>query len=104
MEFLRPWAPVGENATRLQRELHDELGPHHILKGRDMRAVAERQDCDDVLFVSADEPPTIAVVHLTYANRPEQDPLFPGTTFFNSIDDWIERGMQADHDDFVAGA
>ena len=100
MTFLKPWHPVGANATQLQNELHAELGPRHSLKGRDMRAVAMRQDCDDVLFVSADAPPTIAVVHLTYGNRPELDPLFPDTTFFNSMDDWIERCMKADHDDF----
>ena len=50
-----------------------------------MRAVARRQDCDDVLFVSVDEPPAVAVVHLTYANRPELDPRWPRTTFFDSM-------------------
>jgi hypothetical protein len=69
-----------------------------------MQAVAMRQDCDDVLFVSADEPRTVAVVHLTHANRPEEDPLCPGTIFFDSIDDWVERGMKLDHDDYFTGA
>ncbi len=74
IEFLKPWRPVSARAPQLQRELEAELGPQHCLKGRTMRAVAERQDCDDVLFVSADEPRVIAVVHLTYGRRPEQDP------------------------------
>jgi hypothetical protein len=104
MEFLKPWLPVGAAATQLERELHAELGPRHSLKGRDLRAVGIRQDCDDVLFVSADEPHTVVVVHLTYANRPEQDPLYPETTFFDSIEDWIDRGMKADHDDSFTGA
>jgi hypothetical protein len=104
MEYLEPWLPAGAQAAQLEKELHAELGPHHILKGRDLRAVARCQDCDDVLFVSADEPTTIAVVHLTYANRPEQDPLYPETTIFDSMDDWLERGMKADHDDFFTGA
>jgi hypothetical protein len=55
-----------------------------------------------VLFVSVDEPRVIAVVHLTYANRREMDPRWPGTTFFNSMEDWIERGMRADHEDFMS--
>ena len=104
MEFLEPWLPVGASATQLEKELHAELGPRHILKGRGMRAVAMRQDCDDVLFVSSGEPRVVAVVHLTYANRPEQDPLYPETILFESIDDWTERGMKADHEDFFTGA
>jgi hypothetical protein len=66
-------------------ELASELGAKHALKGHDMRAVAVRQDCDDVLFVSTDQPPIVAVVHLTYANRPEPDPRWPETTFFASM-------------------
>jgi hypothetical protein len=45
-------------------------------------------------------PPLVAVVHLTYASRPEQDPRWPEMTLFDSMQDWIERGMKADHDDF----
>jgi hypothetical protein len=100
MEFLKPWLPAGAQAPQLQRELAAELGPTHCLTGRDMRAVAVRQDCDDVLFVSTDEPPLVAVVHLTYANRPEPDPRWPETTLFDSMQDWIELGMKADHEDF----
>lgn len=102
MEFLEPWFAVTSDALQLQNELTAELGKRHPLKGRDMRAVARRQDCDDVLFVSVDEPHVVAVVHLTYANRPELDPRWPGTTFFESMQDWIERGMKADHEDFTA--
>jgi hypothetical protein len=100
MEFLKPWLAIGAEASRLEQELVAEVGPRHQLEGRPMRAIAIRQDCDDVLFVSADEPPLIAVVHLTYANRPESDPAWPQTTIFESMHDWIERGMKADHDDF----
>ena len=99
MDFLEPWMPAGPRADRLQRELASELGAGHQLKGRDMRAVAVRQDRDDVLFVSSDEPQLVAVVHLTYGNRPESDPRTPTTKMFASVEDWIERGMKQDHDD-----
>jgi hypothetical protein len=102
MNFLKPWRAVGSNAPQLQKELAAELGPDHPLKGRDLRAVAVRQDCHDVLFVSSTEPQVVAVVHLTYANRPESDPRWPETTLFESIQDWMERGMKADHDDFFS--
>jgi len=95
MQFLKPWHEVTSEDLDLQTELAAEVGPSHPLKGRNMRAVARRQDCDEVLFVSVDEPRVIAVVHLTYANRPEMDPRWPGTTFFDSMEDWIERGMKA---------
>jgi hypothetical protein len=94
-EFLEPWFAVTSDDGQLQEELAAELGPSHPLRGRAMRAVARRRDCDDVLFVSVDEPHVVAVVHLTYANRPELDPRFPGTTLFESMQDWIERGMAA---------
>jgi hypothetical protein len=71
MEFLDPWFDVTSDALQLEKELIAELGPRHPLKGRELRAIARRRDCDDVLFVSADEPPLVAVVHLTHANRPE---------------------------------
>ena len=51
MQFLEPWMPVGAGAPQLEKELAAELGTSHPLKGRDMRAVAVRQDRDDVLFV-----------------------------------------------------
>jgi hypothetical protein len=101
MELLEPWLEVTSEAPLLEKELAAELGPRHPLRGRIMRAVARRQDCDDVLFVSVDEPHVVAVVHLTYANRPEQDPRWPGTTFFDSMRDWMERGMRVDHQDFT---
>ena len=30
------------------------------------------------------------------------DIVWPQTTFFGSIDDWLERGMRPDHEDFTA--
>lgn len=102
MEYLIPWHAVGSNSLRLQAELAAEVGREHPLYGRDMQAVAVRQDCDDVLFVSVDEPQVVAVVHLTWSGRSEREPRWPETTLFASMDDWIERGMMIDHSDFCA--
>jgi hypothetical protein len=93
---------AGPDAHRLEQELASELGARHPLKGRDLRSIAMRQDCDDVLFASVDDPTVVAVVHLTYANRPESDPRSPETTIFASIEDWLERGMKQDHEDFTS--
>jgi len=102
MELLEPWFAVTSEALQLEDELAAELGPRHPLRGRNMRAIARRHDCDDVLFVSVDEPRVVAVVHLTYSNRPELDSRWPSTTSFDSMQDWIESGMRPDHEAFTS--
>src|SRR5215510_3946462 len=73
LEYLTPWRAVESNSLRLQTELAAEVGRDHPLYGRGMRAVAVRQDRDDVLFVSVDEPQVVAVVHLTWSDRARDD-------------------------------
>jgi hypothetical protein len=91
--LLEPWGPVN-NAQGLETELQRELGPGHRLHGRlDLRAVARRADCDDVLFVS---DTIAAVVHLTWAKEPTAE--HPQTEIFSSIEDFVARRMNPDHD------
>jgi hypothetical protein len=54
-EFLAPllerWRHVTpEEARRFEDELREELSKGYALGGKAVRAVARRQDCDDVLF------------------------------------------------------
>jgi hypothetical protein len=50
-------------------------------------AIGKRDANDDVLFAAgADE---VAVVHLTWARRPER-PSWPSTTSYASIDEFLE--------------
>jgi len=94
--LLEPWTAVN-NAQGLETELARELVPGHRLHGRpNLRAVARRADCDDVLFVS---DTIAAVVHLTWAKEP--DPAHPSTEIFSSIEDFVSRRMNPDHDDFA---
>jgi hypothetical protein len=94
--LLEPWSAV-TNARGLEAELARELVPGHRLHGRPgLRAVARRSDCDDVLFLSE----TIAaVVHLTWAKEP--DPHHPTTEIFSSVEDFVGRRMNPDHDAFA---
>ncbi len=101
MQFLEPWMPA-PNAKQLESELASEVGARHLLKGQKMQAVAVRQDCDDVLFVGIENPQLVAVVHLTYANRPESDPCWPATTLFSSIEEWARLSMAPDNEDFIS--
>ena len=94
--LLEPWTAVN-NAQGLETELARELVPGHPLHGRpNLRAVARRADCDDVLFLS---DTIAAVVHLTWAKEP--DPEHPSTELFSSIEDFVARRMDPDHDDFA---
>lgn len=49
------------------------------------------------LFFLPDNPLPLAVVHLTWAGRREKNPEWPQTTFYASLDDWVERCMKPDH-------
>ncbi|MDB5215338.1 MAG: hypothetical protein JWO86_3265, partial [Myxococcaceae bacterium] len=94
--LLEPWNVVN-NAQGLEAELARELVPGHPLHGRpNLRAVARRADGDDVLFLS---DTIVAVVHLTWAKNP--DPTQPSTEIFSSIEDFVSRRMNRDHDDFA---
>ena len=103
LEWLVPWRPVANsNAPALERELHRELAPGHPLFGRidGAKALAVRQDCDDVLFELRD-PPQYAVVHLTYVATPPDTPPWPKSEMFADMGSFVERRMNVDHDDFT---
>lgn len=102
--WLEPWHQIaGEHVVAIERELRRELAEGHALYGLPVRALARRQDCDDVLFAIEDGSGRVAVVHLTWISAPPERALWPSTTFFASLDAWIVEGMRPDHDDFADG-
>ena len=102
-KLLEPWFAPPVNANALEAQLEREVPPGHVLFGRRMQAVARRQDCDDVLFVSIDVTPTIvAVVHLTWSKRGESSDL-PSAQLYSSIAEWLEQGMRQNHDAYAGG-
>jgi hypothetical protein len=83
-----PWHPVtGSDRERLEAELRRELCPGHILYGLPVLAVGRRYDQDNGLYIVATQPPSLAVVHLTYSV--ETDPAWPGCTRYDSIEEWL---------------
>jgi hypothetical protein len=96
--FLEPWMAV--QAEGLEKQLRREVALGHPLHSVRVRAIARRQDCDDVLFVGIDEPQLVAVVHLTWASQTVVHP-YPNTRFFSSFEEWVEQGMKVDHKEFV---
>lgn len=96
LQWRVPWHPVAEQqGEALLRELKSELSKRHVLHGIAVRAVGQRQDCDDVVFELLDGSGRFAVVHLTFARHPEPDPRWPETTLFENWADF-ERQTQSD--------
>ena len=92
-----PWQPITDEAiaSSLLVELLREVGPGHCLFQRTVKAVAQRHDCDDVLFQTNDPSRPLAVVHLTWRGSTEPDPACPATTFFGGWEDWLQRSFEA---------
>ncbi len=77
------------------------MGPHHELYGLAVRALAVAIDQDDVLFeIDETGKDRYAIVHLTWSGKTEPSPTFPGTQFFDSLADWMEK-MKRDHEDYT---
>ena len=94
MRFLEPWRQA---VPGLEAELKNEVGESHPLFGKKAISVARRKDSDDVLFLLLDHPSPLAVVHLTWTGRQERSSSWPQTTFYTSLQDWVERCMKPDH-------
>jgi hypothetical protein len=83
---------------QIETELARELHPNHILAERTFHVVAARSDRDDVLC----EVPGLgyAVVHVTWSGRRERSPQWPTAEIFSSLEDWGERRMKRDHEEY----
>jgi hypothetical protein len=103
VDWLEPWHPISaepDNVAAMERELRREVSDGHELHGLPVRALARRQDRDDVLFAFYDGSGRVAVVHLTWASIPPERPPWPHTTMFPTLEAWRVEGMCADHDEF----
>jgi hypothetical protein len=100
MNWLIPWRPFpdGTPDDAFVSELRSELCPEHILFGIPVVAIGTRQDCDDVLFRLLDNSGRLAVVHLTFAQHPEPNPIWPETRLFDNWDQFVRDEMIPEHE------
>ena len=100
IQWLEPWVPI-ETVQRksFEAELQREVKPGHLLYQVEVKAVARRLDCDDVLFALTNHSSALAVVHLTYSVS-EVSPQWPHTLLFDSVEEWVENCMKPDHQDY----
>jgi hypothetical protein len=96
--FLPPWIPVGNHAKDLERELYREVAAGHPLYKKKVHAIAQRTDCDDVLFEVSSSDFRCVVVHLTWSQRAEHEPRWPEIEVFTTFQKWVE-GREAKSDD-----
>jgi hypothetical protein len=99
VEFVLPWYSVSHDTVQMdamERELRRELASGHPLFGLPVKAVARRQDCDDVLFALRDGTGRVAVVHLTWTQSSPERPPWPVTTLFANLEAWPDESMGSD--------
>ena len=98
VEWLIPWHPIvnADEQRGLVSELRRELPQGHPLFGSDVSPIARRQDRDDVLFNLNDG--RVAIVHLTWSGKAEPTAKFRLTTFFDSVDSFVEESMKPEHE------
>ena len=102
-QLLRPWAIVDmQIANNCEAELRREVAPGHPIWGLEAKALAGRVDCDDVLFLLKTQTTAGAVVHLTWSGKIEKDTRWPTTEIYSSIEEWTEKRMKPDHEEYIA--
>jgi hypothetical protein len=106
VHWLEPWWCFCLDKPELGRwyedELRRELGDTHALYPHraGARAIAKREDCDDVLFWLPQGDGALAVVHLTWKGATETQATWPRASMLTSLSDFIERNMKPVHQDW----
>ena len=93
-KLLEPWQPTS-NPTFYEAELKKEVSFFHPLNWKNVRAIAHRTDCDDVLFEVLNGKSKYAVVHLTW--RKESARKWPATHFYKDWQDVFVNCIVEDH-------
>lgn len=83
------WIAIDNSKDYYKQELYKELSEEHILYGIQVKELARREDCDDVLFLLLDGSNRYAVVHLTWNRKKENNPLYPRVRLYTNFTDLI---------------
>jgi hypothetical protein len=105
MDWTEPWWHIAlkrpDLAAAHEREHRAELAADHPLFGIPVAAIAKHDESDDLLFQLLDETGRVAVVHLTWARRPEHLP-WPYFDLYSELDAFAEQRMRPDQEEFRA--
>lgn len=89
VEWPEPWFALADDGAPFLAELRREVRSGDPLSGPEVRAVARRDDRDDVLFMLPNAATPLALVHLTWSGRPDLHPGFPSTVWFTTLTDFL---------------
>jgi hypothetical protein len=82
------WVLIPEHtAGPVEKEIALELGPGHVLAGKECLAFARYQDSDDFLVYVNDGTERFASVYLEFSAKPLTSSNFPYTVFYDSLDE-----------------
>ena len=101
-QLLEPWELLPHDGAALVLELKKELRPDSELYGLEAEAIAQRCDCDDVLFKIKGRLEQLAVVHLTWSGKTDPNKGWPSTELYADADSWKTNCMIPDHEDYTA--
>ena len=85
------WEGIENGKEYFKSELVKEINKEHILYGIEVKEIARREDCDDVLFLLLDGSNRYAVVHLTWSGKSEDSKNYPRTRLYNNIEELIKE-------------
>jgi histidinol phosphatase-like PHP family hydrolase len=102
IEWIEPWEEIGELGEAFSKELQKEVAPGHQLHGIPAEAIGHRIDCDNAVFRLEDD--VVAVVHLTWSRKQEPNSDYPRTEVYASIDDFVDKRMRPDSEEYSHGA
>lgn len=71
------------------RNFCKEINKEHILYGIEVKEIARREECDDVLFFLLDGTNRYTVVHLTWSGKMENSSSYPKTRIYDNLTDLI---------------
>lgn len=83
------WESIENSKEYFKRELIKEVSENHILYGVEVKEIARREDCDDVLFLLLDGSNRYAVVHLTWSGKREDSKNYPKTRLYDNLEEVI---------------
>lgn len=85
------WEWVENAKEYFKSELVKEINKEHILCGIEVKEIACREDCDDVLFLLLDGSNRYAVVHLTWSGKSEDSKNYPKTRLYDTLEEVIKN-------------
>ncbi len=99
IQWISPWwyfsVDHPELGPAFEAELQKELNASHRLypHRESARAVAKREDCDDVLFWLPELNRKVAIVHLTWPQSRELTATWPTTYMFDTLAEFVSKEL-----------